>query len=96
MKNIMISLMVLTMGIIFAGCRGSNSTYTTESVATTVETQASTPTINNGNGPITTAPTATNETASTAATGTEGLENTDSTTEMNNTNLTTPIGETAK
>lgn len=56
MKNIIISMMVLSMSLVFAGCRGSNSTYTTEPVTTTAETQAETPTINNGNGPITTAP----------------------------------------
>lgn len=57
MKNIIISMMIMSMSLVFAGCRGSNSTYTTESVTTTVETQAETPTINNGNGPITTVPT---------------------------------------
>lgn len=57
MKNVVISALVFSICLVLAGCRGSNSTYTTAITETTVTTQAETPTINNGNGPITTAPT---------------------------------------
>lgn len=62
MKNLIISALVLTVAVVFAGCRGSNSTYTTTPTsgyteASTNGSQSETPTINNGNGPITTAAT---------------------------------------
>lgn len=69
MKKSGLFITLLAMLSVLAGCRGGNSTYTTAATtatttavttqmttaSTTENTAAQTPTINNGNGPVTTA-----------------------------------------
>lgn len=69
MKKSGLFITLLAMLGVLAGCRGGNSTYTTAATtamttamttqmttaATTENAAAQTPTINNGNGPVTTA-----------------------------------------
>ena len=71
--------MVVAILAAFSGCRGSNSTYTTAPTTTAMTTQPETPTINNGNGPLTTASTIPETTASTEATTDSVTEAADST-----------------
>lgn len=94
MKNIIISMMVLAMSIVLTGCRGSNSTYTTEPATTTAETQALTPTINNGNGPITTAPITNTTSDTTSTTETTGVDHNTTLSGTDNNQLPSPTSET--
>lgn len=63
MKMIVTAVLAAAVSLFLAGCRGNNSTYTTAQTtamttqSTTAPSQTQTPTINNGNGPVTTAST---------------------------------------